>query len=104
MMTTNSDKAAKPPIPLRFHVASATLMGMGLLAVIQLHLVAALLAGLLVFQLVHMLAGAVRIPYLNNRYMKLLLVAFLAIIVVTVLGLIGIGIGTFLRKGPDNLA
>src|SRR5687768_12293490 len=70
----------------------------------QLHLVAALLAGLLVFQLVHMLAEAVRIPYLHSRYAKLLFVALLAVLVVTALTLLGVGIGVFLRKGPDNLS
>ncbi|MBI3897307.1 MAG: AI-2E family transporter [Gammaproteobacteria bacterium] len=79
-------------------------MGVGMIAVIGLHLVAALIAGLLVFQLVHMLSAAVRIPYIGNRYAKVLFVAVLAIIVVTVLALAGVGVGVFLRRGPDNLA
>jgi len=78
-------------------------MGLALIAVMELHLVAALLAGLLVFQLVHMLADAVRIPHINNRYAKVLFVALLAIVVVTALTFLGIGIGVFLRRGPDNL-
>jgi len=78
-------------------------MGLTLIAVMQLHLVAALLAGLLVFQLVHMLADAVRIPHINNRYAKVLFVTLLAIVVVTALTFLGIGTGVFLRRGPDNL-
>ncbi len=79
-------------------------MGLALIAVMELHLVAALLAGLLVFQLVHMLADAVRIPHINNRYAKVLFVALLAIVVVTALTFLGIGIGVFLRRGPEPRA
>ncbi len=104
-MTFNTKKATSViPIPYPYQIASWILMGLALLAVMQLRLLAALLAGLLVFQLVHMLAGAVRIPYLNNRYAKVLFVAVLATIVVATLTLAGVGIGIFLRKGPDNLA
>lgn len=91
-------------VPLSFHVASWVLAGIALIAVMQLHLVAALLAGLLVFQLVHILAEAVRIPYLHSRYAKLLFVALMAVVVVIALTLAGVGIGVFLRKGPDNLS
>ncbi len=104
-MRANTDKEINiVPIPLSYHVASWILMGLALLAVMELHLLASLLAGLLVFQLVHMLAGAVRVPYLSNRYVKLLFVAILAILVVSALTFAGIGIDVFLRKGPDNLA
>jgi predicted PurR-regulated permease PerM len=78
-------------------------MGIALLAVLQLHLLPALLAGLLVFQLVHSLSGALRIPYLTSRNAKILFVALLAVIVVGLLVLAGIGIAIFLRRGPDNL-
>jgi len=79
-------------------------MGAVLIAVMQLNLVAALLAGLLVFQLVHMVAGVMRIPRLTNRYARMLSVAILAIVVITALTFLGIGIGVLLRQGPDNLA
>ncbi len=102
-MTSRTNKNGTPAIPLAYHVATGVLMGLGLIAVMQLRLVAALLAGLLVFQLVHMLADAVRIPHINNRYAKLLFVTLLAIIVIAVLTSLGIGIGVFLRRGPDNL-
>jgi predicted PurR-regulated permease PerM len=91
-------------IPFPFQVVSWVLATAALVAIVSLHLVAALLAGLLVFQLVHMLADAVRIPYLHSRYAKLVFVALLAVIVVTALTFAGVGIGIFLRKGPDNLS
>jgi len=91
-------------IPFKFQVASWILAAIAVVGSMALHLVAALLAGLLVFQLVHMLSVAVRVPYLHSRYAKLLFVALLAAIVITALTLAGVGIGVFLRKGPDNLS
>jgi predicted PurR-regulated permease PerM len=88
----------------RHQTASWVLTGFALLAILQLHLVPALLAGLLAFQLVHSLSGALRIPYLTSRNAKILFVALLAMIVVALLILAGIGIVIFLRRGPDNLA
>lgn len=92
------------PVTRNQHLASWILMGGALLVVMHLHLLAALLAGLLVFQLVHIMAHAVRIPYLNNRYAKLVFVALIGAIVVTAFVFGGVGIGIFLRRGPDNLA
>lgn len=91
-------------VPFRYQVVSWILMGIAMVAVVALYLVPALLAGLLAFYLVNTLAGAVRIPYINNRYVKLFFVAVLAMIVVAALTAFGIGIGIFLRGGPDNLA
>lgn len=79
-------------------------MGLALLSVILLKLVAVLIAGLLTFQLVHMLAKLVHVTRLNHRGAKVLSVALLAALVVTALILIGAGIGLFLRLGPDNLS
>jgi predicted PurR-regulated permease PerM len=104
-MTADTERATQVvPISRAYHIASWVLMGVSLLAVMHLRLLAALLAGLLVFQLVHMMARAVPVPYLAGRYAKVLFVALLAIVVVTVFTLGGIGIGIFLRRGPDNLA
>jgi len=103
-MSTASAKETRAPIPTRYDVASAILMGVLLIAVMKLNLVAALLAGLLVFQLVRMSAAIMRIPRLTNRYAKMLSVAILAAIVITGLTFAGIGIGMLLRGGPDSLA
>lgn len=91
-------------IPRSYQIASWILMGFGLFAIVALHLLAALLAGLLVFQVVHMLARAIRIPYLTSRNAKAVFVAILAMVVVSALVLAGVGIEIFLRKGPDNLS
>lgn len=92
------------PVPLAYDIASWVLMGVALFAVLALHLVAALVAGLLVFQLVHILAAALRVPFITSRNTKIVVVALLATITVALLVLGSIGIAVFLRKGPDNLA
>lgn len=91
-------------IPISYHVATWVLMGFALFAVLALHLLAALLAGLLVFQLVHILASALRVPFITSRNTKIVVVALLATVTVTLLVLGTVGIVVFLRKGPDNLA
>src|SRR5690242_10390632 len=103
-MTGNPSKDITLTIPPAYHAVSGALMGLALIGVMYLNLVAALLAGLLVFQLVHILAAAVRIPHLSNRYMRGIAVAMLTVIVVTALIFAGVGIGFLLRQGPDNLA
>jgi predicted PurR-regulated permease PerM len=104
-MKAIAEKIVKVPgVPFRYEVISWILMGIAMVAVVALRLVPALLAGLLVFYLVNTLAGAVRLPYINNRYVKLAFVALLAMIVVAALTALGVGIGVFLRGGPDNLA
>jgi predicted PurR-regulated permease PerM len=104
MATKSGKEPSLADIPRSHHIAAWILMGLALLAVVGFHLLASLLAGLLVFQLVHMLSNAVRIPYLKNRHIKLLYVVLLAVVIVTVLVLAGVGIGVFVRRGPDNLS
>lgn len=93
-----------PAKPSGYDVAAWILMGLGLLSVILLHLVAVLIAGLLAFQLVHMLAKLLHVTRMTHRGTKILSVALLAALVVTTVTLIGVGIGVFLRMGPDNLS
>ena len=90
--------------PSAHDVAAWILMGLALLCVVLLQLVAVLIAGLLTFQLVHVLAKLVHVTRLNNRGAKVLSVALLAGLVVTLLTLMGVGLGLFLRLGPDNLS
>ncbi len=87
-----------------YDLAAWVLMGLALYGVIHLRLIAVLMAGLLVFQLVHMLSGVVRVPRMNHRGAKLLIVAVLAAVVVTIVALLVLGSAAFLRHGPDNLA
>ncbi len=91
-------------IPLADQIASWVLMGLALLLVLAFHLLSALLAGLLVFQLVHILSSALHVPFITSRNTKIVVVAVLATATVALLVLGSVGIAVFLRKGPDNLA
>lgn len=97
-------RAANGDMDRRYLLASWVLMGIALFMVMQLQLVAALFAGLLVFHLVYRLSDALRLPYLTNRHAKVLFVTLLAAIVIATLVLAVVGLGLFLRRGPDNLA
>ncbi len=97
-------KVKKNAGPLSDNIAAWALMALALFAVLHLHLLAALLAGLLVFQLVHLLASALHIPFITSRNTKIVVVALLAVVIIALLVLGGVGIAVFLRKGPDNLA
>jgi predicted PurR-regulated permease PerM len=66
----------------RITVASWLLAGTALVLVLELRLLPALLAGLLVFQLVHILAAPLE-TYLSNRRAKLAAVLLLGIVVIT---------------------
>lgn len=79
-------------------------MGLALIGILAFHLLAALLAGLLVFQLVHILSSLLRVPFITSRNTKIVVVALLAAVTVALLVLGSIGIAVFIRKGPDNLA
>lgn len=97
-------KLPKSNGPLTDTIAAWTLMGLALFIILHLHLLAALLAGLLVFQLVHLLSSALHIPFITSRNIKIVVVALLAVATISLLVLGGVGIAVFLRKGPDNLA
>ena len=73
-----------------------------LVAVIEMHLLGALLAGLLVYELVH-LGGKFLERRGVGRRAKLVTVALLAIVVVTAIVLAGLSLASFVRN-PDSLA
>lgn len=70
----------------RYQIAAWLMMAAGLLAVMHLRLLPALLAGLLVVELVHMLAPRFVIGKLGHTWSKVLVVSLITLIV---LGLVG---------------
>ena len=92
--------ASRPAQPV-ITVASYVLMGVGLLLILLLHLLPALLAGLLVFELVQSLAPLLgrRIP--SDRA-RVLVVAVLGAIVVGLLMLLILSTVSFLRNEIGN--
>lgn len=83
-------------------IAAWVLMAIALVAVLRLHLLAALLSGLLVFELVHMIA-----PHLQRRFFggrpRMVAVAMLATLVVGLLTAAGVGVVAFLRSEIGSL-
>lgn len=103
-VATASDIPGPEPIPYSYQIASWILAGIALAAMLALHLVAVLIAGLLVFHIVHWLAGAVRVPQVHNQRVKIFIVALLALLVVGGLVLGVIGIAHFLSSDPDSIS
>lgn len=79
------------------------LAGITLIVVLKFHLLASLFAGLLVFELVHVLVPALRLSHLVGKRAKLLAVALLTAMVVGLLTLVIFWGMALLRNGSDNL-
>lgn len=86
----------------RVEVASLVLIGLALVLVLRLHLLAALLSGLLVYELVHMLA-----PVLHRRFFgrrpRMVAVALLAALIVGLITAAIVGSIAFLKSDAGSL-
>ncbi len=96
----------RPPIssPTRFEIAAWILTGIGLLLVLELHLLPALLAGLLVFELVHIMAPRLRIWRMGHEWSKVVAVTVLTVMVVVLIILIIIGVIGLLRTDVGSVS
>ncbi len=88
---------------LAYDKAAWILAGLSLVLILELHLLPALLAGLLVHELVHVLAPRFKIFRIHRKRRKLVAVALLATFVVVAIVLAGIGIVAFARSDAGNL-
>jgi hypothetical protein len=79
------------------------LAGAALLGALKIGLLASLLAGLLVYELVHVLAprSSIRV---TRRTGKIIIISRLATLVVVVIGAEILGLVSLLSGGPDSLA
>lgn len=77
---------AMPHTPTRYEIAAWLMMASGVLLTLGLHLMPALLAGLLVVQMVHMLAPRFVIGRLDHAWAKVLVVSLITLIVLGALG------------------
>src|SRR5215813_996252 len=84
-------------------IAAWLLASGALLLVLPLHLLPALLAGLLVYELVHLLAPRLKVVRIRQEQGKLAAVALLALGVVLLLTLAGVGIIAFFRSEAGSL-
>ncbi|MFO1313821.1 MAG: hypothetical protein U1F41_17340 [Burkholderiales bacterium] len=92
-----------PPRPDKVTIAAWILTAVALTAVLLVHLVPALFAGLLVFELVHLAS-----PYLernlSNDRAKLVVVGLLAVVVVGLVSALAFAVVVFVRSDPDGPA
>jgi predicted PurR-regulated permease PerM len=96
LSATNKTPATK------FEIAAWILTGITMILVLKLHLLPAILAGLLVYELIHILT-----PYIERKLpakrAKLVAIAFLAISVVGLLSLAGAGLVAFFRSDAGSI-
>src|SRR3954465_714249 len=100
------------PIPFRRAVTTSprlalaiqALTGLALLGALQFHLLASLLAGLLVYQIVHLLAPSHTSTLMRRRTGKIIVVALLAVVVIVAIGAAILGLIALLSSGSENLA
>lgn len=91
------------PMSPRVRLASWVLMGLALPLVLYLHLLPSLLAGLLVFQLVHVCAPLLgrRLSSVRARQAAVILLAIVVIGLITLIGVLTVG---FFRSDAGSLA
>src|SRR5919197_1873640 len=95
--------AHDPPTARASDIAAWLLASGALLLVLPLHLLPALLAGLLVYELVHLLAPRLKMVRVRQAQGKLAAVTILALGVVLLLTLAAVGIIAFFRSEAGSL-
>src|ERR671914_2573915 len=88
--------------PSAIEIAAWVLMGLALVLILRLHLLTALLAGLLVFQLVHMIAPALQRRFFG-RWAQMVAVALLATLIIGLISAAIVGIIAFMRSDAGSL-
>ncbi|MDQ2963334.1 MAG: AI-2E family transporter [Pseudomonadota bacterium] len=87
----------------RYTVAAWVLTGVALIVVLQLHLLPALLAGMLVYQLVHVIAPTLN-KHLSDKRAKVIAVGLLSALVVILVMAAIIGAITFFKSDAGSLS
>ncbi len=92
------------PSTLRYDIAAWLLMGLGLLYVLQTGLLAALIGGLLVYELVHLLAPRIATRRLSGSRARAVVVAALGVVVVALFTLAVLGVLAYVRYGGSEFS
>jgi predicted PurR-regulated permease PerM len=98
------EASAPRPRPDAYEIAAWIVTGVALLLVLKLHLLSALLAGLLVFELVHLAFPLLHIGKMSRSLAKLIAVAILAGLIVTGLVLLIWAAVHFFRSEGTSIA
>ena len=94
---------SRSPSASKYDVAAWILAGVTLVLVLKLRLLPALLAGLLVYELVHILAPRLHIVRIGEQWRKVLAVTLLSAIIVLLITLGIAGVLAFLRSDTGSL-
>jgi predicted PurR-regulated permease PerM len=89
--------------PSKMEIAAWLLTALGLVYTLKMNLLPALLGGLLVYQLVHMLAPRIPAGWIRRDWAKPMAVAVLSVLVVALLSALVLGGVSFLRGAAGNL-
>ncbi len=89
-------------LSMKFDIASWILIGIAMLLVLVFHLLPALLAGLLVYELIRILTPPIERKLPGTRA-KLIAIALLTIVTVSLLSLAGAGLVAFFRSESGSL-
>ncbi|MBF0343840.1 MAG: AI-2E family transporter [Nitrospirae bacterium] len=74
-----------------------------LILIIKINLLSALLSGLLVFELVHILSQKIRVKGISGHGSKVIIVALLAVVIILIVCLMTFGTISFFRGSAGNL-
>jgi predicted PurR-regulated permease PerM len=97
-------KIGAPQRASRFDIAAWAIAAAALFLTIKLHLLPALLAGLLVYELVHMLAPRLRVMRVGEKRRKVVAVALLATVIVVLITAAIFGVIAFVRSDVGSLS
>lgn len=97
-------KYALPSTISRLDLVAWALIATALFLVLNLHLLPAVLAGLLVFELVRLLTPLVTRAEISNDWARIIVVAVISTVVVTGLTLLILGAITYFRSDAGNLS
>lgn len=84
-------------------IAAWIMTGFALLVILKMHLLPALLAGLLVYELTNVLVRGIHLSRLTGYRARVVAVTLIAAIVVTIVSLVIVGLAAFFRSGSESL-
>lgn len=102
-MNDSASLVTPVPPPSRIDWLAWSIAALVLLMILQLHLLPALLAALLVFELVNFMVPRLRLRALGGDTPQLLAVLLIAAAVIAALSAIGIGATSFFRNSGDSI-
>ncbi|MBV6342086.1 AI-2E family transporter [Candidatus Magnetobacterium casense] len=96
-------KLTDKPVISTYDFVAWGIATVSLVLIVRLHLLSALLSGLLVFELIHTLSKKIRVRGISGHGSKIIIVTLLASIIVLVVCLMTVGTVSFFRGSIGNL-